>query len=46
MMGRRRRGAQGTYSFSFFPLRRFLPPFPLFFGILLGSDQAMILKLE
>ena len=28
------------YSFSFFPLRLFLPPFPLFLGILTVRDQA------
>ena len=28
-----------THSFSFFPLRRFLPPFPLFLGIL--TERAL-----
>ena len=37
-----RMGAE-THSFSFFPLRLFLPPFPLFFGILTERAQAMSL---
>jgi hypothetical protein len=40
----RRGGWMGaaTHSFSFFPLRRFLPPFPLFFGMLTERAQAMV----
>lgn len=36
-MGARNRekdGGVNTHSFSFFPLRLFLPPFPLFLGML------------
>lgn len=33
-----------THSFSFFPLRRFLPPFPLFFGMLTGCAQIFARK--
>lgn len=38
-------GADITYSFSFFPLRRFLPPFPLFLGILAKGAQAISLEM-
>ena len=34
-----------THSFSFFPLRRFLPPFPLFFGMLTKRAQVVNCKL-
>jgi hypothetical protein len=40
--GRRGRGRE-SYSFSFFPLLRFLPPFPLFFGILAVAKYAVVL---
>lgn len=40
MMKQQRPDKRATHSFSFFPLRRFLPPFPLFFGILTERAQA------
>jgi hypothetical protein len=36
-------GGAETHSFSFFPLRLFVPPFPLFFGILTERAQAISL---
>ena len=31
-----------AHSFSFFPLRRFLPPFPLFLGMLGGCVVGLV----